>query len=63
MHELEQDGDTVRVAVDTDHLDEVVRVLAAAGVRALQAHPPTLEELFLRHYEGQRDGRQAGPPA
>ena len=63
VHELEQDGDTVRMAVDTDRLDQVVLVLAEAGVRALQAHPPTLEELFLQHYEGQGDGRQAGTPA
>jgi hypothetical protein len=24
--------------------------LSAAGIEALVAHPPTLEELFLRHY-------------
>jgi ABC-2 type transport system ATP-binding protein len=36
--------------VDSDHLDAVVRQLAALGVRSLAAHPPTLEELFLRQY-------------
>lgn len=36
--------------VDSDHLDTAVRTLAALGVRSLTAHPPTLEELFLRHY-------------
>ena len=36
--------------VDSDHLDAAVRVLAALGVRSLAAHPPTLEELFLRQY-------------
>jgi len=25
-------------------------VLARAGVRTLRSEPPTLEELFLRHY-------------
>ena len=59
VHELAQDGTTVRMAVDTDRLDDVVQVLARSGVRALQAHPPTLEELFLRHYEGQDTGRPA----
>jgi ABC-2 type transport system ATP-binding protein len=36
--------------VDSDHLDEAVKALAALGVRSLSAHPPTLEELFLRQY-------------
>jgi len=36
--------------VDSDRLDAAVQVLATLGVRALAAHPPTLEELFLRQY-------------
>lgn len=36
--------------VDSDHLDAAVRMLAPLGVRSLAAHPPTLEELFLRQY-------------
>jgi ABC-2 type transport system ATP-binding protein len=36
--------------VDSDHLDAAVTALAPLGVRSLMAHPPTLEELFLRHY-------------
>jgi ABC-2 type transport system ATP-binding protein len=36
--------------VDSDHLDAAVQALAALGVRSLAAHPPTLEELFLRQY-------------
>jgi ABC-2 type transport system ATP-binding protein len=40
----------VRFEVDTVHLDPAVRRLAEFGVRSLVSHPPTLEELFLRHY-------------
>jgi ABC-2 type transport system ATP-binding protein len=40
--------------VDSEHLDDAVKALAALGVRALTAHPPTLEELFLRQY-GEED--------
>lgn len=36
--------------VDSDHLDAAVRMLAPLGVQSLAAHPPTLEELFLRQY-------------
>ncbi|AXG82715.1 ABC transporter ATP-binding protein [Streptomyces paludis] len=43
-------GRRVRLQVDTDKLDAVLRVLSAAGVRSLTSTPPTLEELFLRHY-------------
>ena len=50
VHDLQLDGDRVSVDVDTDHLDGVVRHLSGLGLRSLASHPPTLEELFLRHY-------------
>jgi ABC-2 type transport system ATP-binding protein len=37
--------------VDTDHLDGLLKALATIGVKTLVSRPPTLEELFLRHYE------------
>ncbi len=40
----------VRFDVDTDHLDEAIGYLATLHIRSLVSHPPTLEELFLRHY-------------
>jgi ABC-2 type transport system ATP-binding protein len=36
--------------VDSDSLDGAVAALSALGIRSLTAHPPTLEELFLRQY-------------
>ena len=36
--------------VDTARVDEAIGALHAAGIRSLTATPPTLEELFLRHY-------------
>ncbi|MEU0312775.1 ABC transporter ATP-binding protein [Nocardioides sp. NPDC006273] len=54
VHDPEYDDShgthTVTLAVDTAQLDEVVGILHRAGIVALQAHPPTLEELFLRQY-------------
>lgn len=50
VHDLLTDGDTVRCQVDTVHLDGLLRALTAIGVRGLTCQPPTLEELFLRHY-------------
>ena len=50
VHDLDVRGHRVRLQVDTDKLDAVLRALTAAGVRSLTSTPPTLEELFLRHY-------------
>jgi ABC-2 type transport system ATP-binding protein len=48
-------GDPVRLRfdVESDHLAAVVQLLAPCGVIALRSEPPTLEELFVRHYAGQ----------
>ncbi|OEJ95616.1 ABC transporter ATP-binding protein [Streptomyces thermolilacinus] len=51
VHDLRVEGARVRLQVDTDRLDAVLRSLTEAGVRSLTSAPPTLEELFLRHYE------------
>jgi ABC-2 type transport system ATP-binding protein len=44
-------GRTVSAQVDADSLGEVIKVLGDAGVRSLVSQPPTLEDLFLRHYD------------
>ena len=50
VHDLHADDLRVRFHVDTNHLDDAMRHLARLGIRSLTSHPPTLEELFLRHY-------------
>ena len=50
VHNLHVEDHRARFDVDTVHLDETIRQLAAYGVRSLTSTPPTLEELFLRHY-------------
>jgi ABC-2 type transport system ATP-binding protein len=50
IHHLETARDRVRFAVDGDHLDDAIRALSPFGIRSLASHPPTLEELMLRHY-------------
>ncbi|MFD4696619.1 ABC transporter ATP-binding protein [Streptomyces niveus] len=40
----------VHFAVDGAHLDAAIRRLGEFGIRSLISHPPTLEELMLRHY-------------
>ncbi|MFB4277973.1 MULTISPECIES: ABC transporter ATP-binding protein [unclassified Nonomuraea] len=51
VHDLVVDGSHVRFQIDSERLDEVLRLLTGSGVRGLTCRPPTLEELFLRHYQ------------
>ena len=50
IHDLKVDGNRVRFDVETRSLDQALRQLTEVGVRSLVSQPPTLEELFLRHY-------------
>ncbi len=54
VHDLAVAGTHVRCEVDHDALNEVLARLTGAGVRSLVCRPPTLEELFLRHYSAER---------
>ena len=54
VHELTITGTVVRCRVDRAALDEVIGHLHQAGIRSLTCRPPTLEELFLRHYSPER---------
>jgi ABC-2 type transport system ATP-binding protein len=53
VHDAVMEGTRLRCEVDNTALNEVLRRLTAAGVRTLTCRPPTLEELFLRHYADQ----------
>ncbi len=51
IHDLRVQAGELRCAVDDSSLSEVLGRVAGAGVSALESRPPTLEELFLQHYE------------
>ena len=50
VHDVRIDGHRVQLEVDTTHLDPVLDSLQTGGLRSLLSQPPTLEDLFLRHY-------------
>jgi ABC-2 type transport system ATP-binding protein len=50
VHNLVADGTRVTFSVDDTATAEVMKTLAALGPRGLVSEPPSLEELFLRHY-------------
>ena len=54
VYDLDVQGHRVRCQVDHAALGDVLARLTAAGVRSLTCRPPTLEELFLRHYSSER---------
>ncbi|MGI8522278.1 MAG: ATP-binding cassette domain-containing protein [Nocardioides sp.] len=50
VHDLVVEGRRASIEIDTTSLDAAVAMLHRAGIRSLTCTPPTLEELFLRHY-------------
>lgn len=50
VHNLVVEGHRATLEVDTEQLDAVLTVVTGFGVQSLLSQPPTLEELFLRHY-------------
>jgi ABC-2 type transport system ATP-binding protein len=51
VHDLHVDGNRLHLQVDNAELNTVLRQLTSLGVRSLISQPPSLEELFLRHYQ------------
>lgn len=60
VHGLQVQGTRVRFDVESSQLDAAIARLSAAGITTMSCHPPTLEELFLRHY-GDQAHEPAGP--
>ncbi len=50
VHDLQVDAGRVRFVVDGEHLDVAMKHVSGFGLSSLTSHPPTLEELMLRHY-------------
>jgi ABC-2 type transport system ATP-binding protein len=50
VHDLVVDDHRATFDVDTAEIDATMRHLSGLGIRSLVSQPPTLEELFLRHY-------------
>ena len=46
--------------VDTDELDNVMKYISQFGIVKLESAPPTLEDLFMSHYEGVRKTSDSG---
>ncbi|GAA5416909.1 multidrug efflux system ATP-binding protein Rv1218c [Paraliobacillus ryukyuensis] len=51
IHDIDQEGNVSRFKVDSDQLDAVMQHVSSFGITKLESMPPTLEDLFIRHYE------------
>jgi ABC-2 type transport system ATP-binding protein len=58
IHDLTVAGGRIKFGADSDRVHEVLPLLGSLGVKGLLVAPPSLEELFLRHY-----GDQVAPAA
>lgn len=52
IHELEETGQGISFQVDTEKMAEAIRYISRFDIIKLESAPPTLEDLFMRHYEG-----------
>lgn len=62
VHNVASEDSHVRFDVDGHALDEAIRHVSGFGIRSLVSQPPTLEELFLRHYGDELDESGGDPP-
>ncbi|WP_226681452.1 ABC transporter ATP-binding protein [Sutcliffiella horikoshii] len=63
VHEVEQREDALSFQVDAEELAAVMKHVSGFGLVKLESSPPTLEDLFMRHYEGGASKMGAGGEA
>jgi len=60
IYDVVQDGRKYRFSADAHAMTEIMRFLLPLGIKALTVEPPSLEELFMRHYgDDLRDKEEA----
>ena len=57
IHDVERVDHRIRFDVDGEYLGTAMRRLAEYGIRTLTSHPPTLEQILLRHYDSSAAAR------
>jgi ABC-2 type transport system ATP-binding protein len=58
VHDVSRKEEKWRFSVDANAMDSVMNALAPMGIKSLMAEPPTLEELFMRHYGDKLEGKE-----
>lgn len=60
MHDVEETEQGLSFQVDTDEMDQIIRHISQFGIVKLESAPPSLESLFISHYEGTKKTADAG---
>ncbi|KHF38165.1 ABC transporter ATP-binding protein [Halalkalibacter okhensis] len=60
VHDVQEKGRALSFQVDARHLDEIMTYVSQFGLEKLESSPPTLEDLFMRHYEGSGKNSHSG---
>ncbi|AXI00921.1 ABC transporter ATP-binding protein [Sporosarcina sp. PTS2304] len=59
IHEVTETENGWTFQADADEMEEIMRKLSEHGIRKIESTPPTLEDLFMRHYEETVEGRES----
>ncbi|MGE7696409.1 ATP-binding cassette domain-containing protein [Lysinibacillus sp. NPDC094177] len=62
IHDIKETNQGLTFQVDTEELDSAIRHISQFGIVKLESAPPTLEDLFMRHYESKNnaEGKETG---
>ncbi len=55
IHDIQKSIHGMTFQVDTTEMDAVIKHISPFGIIRMESAPPTLEDLFMRHYEGEKD--------
>lgn len=53
IHDVEERDGLIHFHVDSEELDNIIKYISPFGIMKLESAPPTLEDLFMRHYQGE----------
>lgn len=59
VHNIDPSDSAIQFEVDGAHLATTMQYLSSLGIRSISAHPPTLDEILLRHYDNSAHGESA----
>lgn len=51
IHDVQKKGDSLLFQVEQEEMDNVIKYISQYGVIRLESSPPTLDDLFMRHYK------------
>ncbi|HEY4601843.1 MAG TPA: ABC transporter ATP-binding protein [Cerasibacillus sp.] len=60
VYDIQNKNQEISFQVDTEELDTIIKHVSQFGIVKLESAPPTLEDLFMRHYENKDDTKVGG---